>query len=611
MRSSAPLLVFLWLGAVAAPAAEPPTAAIWTNNVDRSQCLLARDLAADLQAAGYRVAFLDNAALADPHRLSADQFDLLVLPDAQSLPVDAVTPLQHFLQAGRDLIALGLPAWQHPLFRHGDRWLAQADFDRALAPVKPDHSLTAFTPADVARWTRTSNTPEFGSSRSSQPAGTSASLHVVIDNLAGWDTLVSPPLDHPFPAGHTLTCFRAKGDAHTAQLAVEWRETDGSRWIAAVDLAPDWKSYVLAPDQFRAWEPPPGRGGRRDHLRVENADRFTVGLAFSHTAVGPGRHEYWLANLGTARSPYGDVAPPATSNLPQLETLSPSYQCYALQESALTLALSPGEREPPAGLFEHSKASVAIAARRDSPPKDQNGTDDGGRSSLSHPMGEGRGEGHSPFSAPNPAQGRTATLDKSGTATAPFEWIGVTNALQPRPRGVGFDQRRPWRWQPLLQARTANGDYRGAIATLLVHVEPRYRGGAWASFTPSDPAFYRQPAIQQLLRELAGRLRRGLFLIEGGSEFFTVFEDQPVRLGARVANFGQERRANLTVRLTDSDAATRQVAFTQAWQLSLASGAEQTVEHTWRPARWPPGGYQVTTELRFGNRIIDRLQHEL
>jgi len=68
--------------------------------------------------------------------------------------------------------------------------------------------------------------------------------------------------------------------------------------------------------------------------------------------------------------------------------------------------------------------------------------------------------------------------------------------LNPRARGVGFDQARPCRWEPLLGAYDASGrDYRGALGALVVNVEPPFRGSVWAAFTPGDADFYRQPVV--------------------------------------------------------------------------------------------------------------------
>ena len=49
------------------------------------------------------------------------------------------------------------------------------------------------------------------------------------------------------------------------------------------------------------------------------------------------------------------------------------------------------------------------------------------------------------------------------------------------------------------------------------------------------------------VRQVLSRMKRGVFLSEGGSEFFTVFEGQEFKAGARVVNFGKEAVSNLHV----------------------------------------------------------------
>lgn len=141
--------------------------------------------------------------------------------------------------------------------------------------------------------------------------------------------LSSPKLVRPFPPGYTLTCFRAKGGPRTRQLALEWDEADGSRWIATVDLTTKWKDYTLLPDRFKAWPPlAPDEGHRQ--FRPAQAVGCCVGLALSHTALEGDQHEYWFDNLGTAPNPFGADVPPAEPQAPELESISPSYQCYPI-----------------------------------------------------------------------------------------------------------------------------------------------------------------------------------------------------------------------------------------------------------------------------------------
>ncbi len=534
--------------------ADPPRAAVWQVDVPGGDVSLARDLAGDVRSAGYAVTMLDSTALTNVARLNTNSFDLLVVPNARVLPVESIGAVASFLRGGGDLLALGLTAWETPTFRLGGRWLSRADYDAALAAQQPERSLIDFAKEGAARWTRHAYHAAVPAHREIVTDADVTALHVTLNALDGWDTLEAPARPWTFAAGQTLTCFRAKGTAATRQLAVEWVERDGLRWIATVELAPQWRSYVLPPEAFRPWQPPAGRGGPGDRLNVTNVARFTVGLALTHTSVGPGRQEYWFADLGTAANPFGDAAPPAMPSLPRLESLSPAYQCYPI---TTPVTIKPR-------LWQALIRQTASTNRED------------------------RTNDDAIYCAP-----------------------GLL-AFNPRPRGVGFAQERPWRWQPLLSARdVANEDYRGAVGTLVAHVAPPGNGGVWALFTPANADFYRRPEVADWLRQILHRMRVGVFLAEGGSEFFTVFDHQPVHLGARVVNFGRAPATNLTVLLTVVDQQSSLAIYRHRQDLVLEPGGRATVEAVWNPTNWPAGGCTVAAQVLAGGRVVDEVFHEL
>ena len=215
--------------------------------------------------------------------------DLLVIPSARSIPPSFIPALNQYLKSGGRLIACGLPLGELGVVKSSDKWMSQTDFQAALEQIKPQTILLKCDAGDIKRLERSSDDnsrPDTIESVATED-GTSA-LHVQMPTLTGWDTL-NVSFDPPFASGQTVTCFRAKGSENTRQLAVEWQETDGSRWIATVQLTPEWKSYALPPSAFAPWEPPKGRGGPGDTLNPAKAHRFAVGLAFSHTDLRAAR----------------------------------------------------------------------------------------------------------------------------------------------------------------------------------------------------------------------------------------------------------------------------------------------------------------------------------
>lgn len=186
----------------------------------------------------------------------------------------------------------------------------------------------------------------------------------------------------------------------------------------------------------------------------------------------------------------------------------------------------------------------------------------------------------------------------------------VLQGLHPRPRGVGFNQDRQYRWEPLLAARDATSDdYRGAIAALLVHVKPPFRGGVWAVFTPTEAEFYRQPLVTNCIRQTLARMKRGVFLAEGGAEFFTVFPEKRFSVGARAVNFGREAATSLSVSVELDDERGKQVRTLKQTTLVVAPGENQSVEEHAQLQRDDERFVRVT--LRDGGEIIDSLNHEI
>ena len=459
-------------------------AAVFYDRLPGREETFAREMATEVTAAGYVTEIIGLSTLTNTEALRADKFDLLVLPDARTLPASSVAAIENYLKQGGDLLALGLPAWDKPLFEVNGRWLSRASFDETLASLRPEKVIVDFASTDLSQWRRTSDNLANPARHETVADSGGRALHVTMEKLTGWETYQSPRLTNAFAVGQSLTCFRARGTAHTKQLALEWTERDGSRWIATVDLTREWKSYALPPEAFKAWQPPSARTGKGNGFNPANAAQFVVGLAHTHTAIEGVEQEYWFADLGTAANPFGDAKLPDEFNAPHLESVSPGYQFFPITTRSVV------------------RPSNTISGR--------------GREPL--------------------------TTDRS--------FIGL-NGIHPRPSGVGFKQDRQYRWEALLTAYdTATDDHRGAVAAVLVHAKPPYRGGVWAAFAPAEAEFYRQPVVRACLDETLRRIRRGVFLIEGGAEIFTRFPKQKLEFGMKVANFGRDSVTNLLARLS-------------------------------------------------------------
>ena len=562
------LAILGFTDALAEPGPEPSRAAVFSDHIPGLDETLARQISGHVQAAGYATEFISAAALTNPAVLTVKRFDLLVLPGARALPIAAAPAIKGYLQGGGDLLALGLPAWQSPLYEIKGKWVSRESYEAEVAAERPQHIVEDFDRADLSRWSRSAGDASGKADYELADVDHGKALHVKIGHLGGWETLTSPALARPFPPGQTLTCFRAKGGPHTRQLALEWREENGSRWIATVDLTPEWKDYTLLPDRFKAW-PVPGPGENRGVFHPDKAVSCCVGLAMSHTAVEGEEHEYWFDDLGTAANPFGDDVVPAESQVPVLESISPSYQCFPITTPLVVQA----DREKVALEPWEGMIGTVLGGRASS----------GAQASLEFTGNQGS-RGRSPSQA----------------------FVG----LHPRARGVGFEQARPYRWEPLLGAYdAADGDYRGALAALLVNVEPPLRGSVWAVFTPEEASFYREAVVSNCLHQVLSRMRRGVFLSEGGSEFFTVFAGQQFKAGARLVNFGKETVSHIhvAVELLAANGVPRRTVLEK--EIALAPGEAKTVEADGLERNRGEGG--VSVSLTLAGARIDGLRHEL
>jgi len=439
-------LVFLGLVSAQAWAADvekKPMAGIVQVGLEGEDPALIGAVAEELSNSGYDTQRLGYKALCDRKEVNTEKLDLLVFPNAGHLPAASVKAIEMYAKTGGDIIALKAPLWQQQHYLDGNNWLTKNEYQLKHASDLPPHIIFDFKAGDIENWKQDRGPKDkkgVMGTTADGPAPGSRALHVVSEPVAGWDIRGPQKIENPFPTGHNLTVFSAKGAPQTSQVYIEWREQDGSRWYAAVGLDTEWKQFVLYPEDYKLWTGPEKRHGTV--FRPANAKTCFVGLARSHIKGLPeGRHEYWIGPLGTASSKEENA--PKQFPIPALDTLSPTYK-----------------------LFECDDVSKLIV--------------------------------------------------RQDQAILPQEGLSVPQEIRsphPRPRGSGFFKIRSWRWIPLLEAQSADGEWRGTPATLTVHTRSRYQNSMWASFGIGDNEWYKQKDVLQMIGLVARRMRDGSALL--------------------------------------------------------------------------------------------------
>ncbi|MBU0609963.1 MAG: hypothetical protein KKI08_18910, partial [Armatimonadetes bacterium] len=293
---------------------------------DQAQTVAPR-LAALLGQAGYGVTVIPWEQLDAP--LPWDKLDVLVLADARRAPVAARDRLAEASHCGGKVVCLGAPALSELLVRGPEgQWLPQGQWLGSYARTLQRRAITVAPGA----WQRQTSNGDLPGEIVADPGAGPTAWRVTSD-LKGWDTYCAN-VSQPFEGRYRLLMFEAKGDAKTSQLSIEMDEADGSRWIAVVELKPDWQTVVLQAADFSYWQDSKskGRGGAGDRLHPENVDAIIFGLASSHTrSVRAGLHTYSVREIAAAG---GEAVPEPDFGVPNLEALSPSYKLYPMDEVA-------------------------------------------------------------------------------------------------------------------------------------------------------------------------------------------------------------------------------------------------------------------------------------
>ena len=259
-----------------------------------------------LSQSGREVLLLDTGQWSKDVEQGGAQVDLVVCPWAANLAPHCIPALQRHFERGGDMLTLGGPAFGGRLWRKNEKWLSSTDWVKALDKTGKERVLFSFDAGKLEQWHNSKSTSDSAANLNYAEGYDSSALHVQVPELKKWNTLVSPRLEKAFPAGHKITSLYAKGSGQTSKLSFEWREADGSRWVAVFPVTNQWRRIVLTPADFSCWSAGKQgkRGGPEDRFEPENAVQLTVGVSRSPTGSPAGAHEYYVDQISTAQDPF-------------------------------------------------------------------------------------------------------------------------------------------------------------------------------------------------------------------------------------------------------------------------------------------------------------------
>ena len=257
----------------------------------------------------------------------AIELSLLMLADAARLPDSAVKAVTDYLNRGGNVLALNTPAFREILVSWNDRWGTVSELIARMNDTLPPTIEIPITAHELTGWKRECRDMTLPATYQIIQTEKGMALDVRIPRLDGWDSLRRTGSSSPvFPPETTAVAFEARSTGNSEQLALECQEADGSRWIAVVNLEPDWKPSLLLPENFRLWESVPARAGTI--LNFQQVISLAVTQATTHTGAETVNLGYQIRAIRGLHLQPRETALLQTLHPPELEGLCPQYKYY-------------------------------------------------------------------------------------------------------------------------------------------------------------------------------------------------------------------------------------------------------------------------------------------
>ncbi|HOV32665.1 MAG TPA: hypothetical protein PLX23_04810 [Candidatus Hydrogenedens sp.] len=182
--------------------------------------------------------------------------------------------------------------------------------------------------------------------------------------------------------------------------------------------------------------------------------------------------------------------------------------------------------------------------------------------------------------------------------------------MHPRPRGGGFLKQRSWRWIPLVHAWGTGEEWRGTAAATMIYNNESYANSVQTCFAIQNAAWYQDERFLKYFSKLVHRIQTGIFLVDGGNNFYTTFPEQKLTLGATVCSTTKKNLLNMSVQI-----------LLKNWQNNILWKEEFPIQveplktnQVQKEIDFPEGASDnllVECYLKVGDEVIDFVSHGL
>ena len=501
-------------------------------------------MAEALRRGGFVPQFVSGDEIANEALLSTDNFDLLVLPYGASFPAKATTALQGYLSSGGSFLSTGGYAFDAPLVNVKGKWYDQT----RLPEARGGKSTTIFDfegPDGLKGWGTGSyqkGTPKLELVQDGAPQGQQC-ICATTENLQRWDTITSPEMTPGrLPEGWSVTVFRAKGDANTKKLAVEWHERDFSRWKTVIDLTPEWKEYRIPHTTFTYWHDNPsvGRGGPTDHFRPENATGMMFGIA-EDIAKSGGKYSYCIDDIRVEDDPLFAE---------RMSVVQINTRTAPIRDAMFPTATQ-------IGAFDPANTLEQVAYAR--------------------------------------TLGDQKVITDSFQLPGSFSGYAATAMLGLNGHGFGPDRMR---LIPLMMCCDRFGRTRGSLGSVAHNFTGLYQGSSWAFFgaTNTDLFSAARPQMLAALPQITRAITRKFYLHGTEAEYACYRQGEAIKLLAEVSNFGPTAQRGKVV-LEVRRGGAKDPTFATTLPVAVKPGDTTKLETMWKPPARPDDMYYIRAML--------------
>lgn len=161
----------------------------------------------------------------------------------------------------------------------------------------------------------------------------------------------------------------------------------------------------------------------------------------------------------------------------------------------------------------------------------------------------------------------------------------------------------------LIEALDKYGRRCGSAGALIRNYRGHYAGSDWAVFGVNNIDLF-APQVQgsaQLLTDTVAAMQARVFIAEVGTELACYRRGEPVKLRARLANYGRSDRT-AELRFTVADRTRTRRVHEQALSVALPPGGTVEASVNWQPAELDNDFYEIEIQLVLDGRVVDTMR---